>query len=520
MTYAQGRGWGQDTIQELGLGQADGRLTHYLQQEGVDFTLAEQVGLIYRDEQGRWRDAIPAGYLVYVHQRAGAVEYLSGRATFTNDKKKKARNLHASKQPYWLIRRHDGPLLVVEGQADAITAWQWGYNTVALGGTALEDDQIAAMQWFRAVYLALDNDASGAEKTGLVADSLGRRLGYDQATGDDLAEIPNGVYLREEDTGHKSIFLPSPEAGESTLTLTGVGTGEYTLLGYFNDDQATVNLFAITGTTTLSQIETFTVTVPITSTEVPSPPDVQAGPDIYANKGQPVTFVGQFSDINSDETHTIDWDFGDGGLATDTLTPTHTYVDTGSFTVTLTVTDSYGFAVDDALIVDVAPVFQEDSGQVVMEAEHFARQFIPGKRAWFSQTILSGYTGSAYLSALPDTDLLFTLLYTTTSPELQYGINFTTIGTYAVWLRGYAPNGAGDSVYLGLDGQTALTPTIVTGFDPRTWSWTKADVEGSPATIEVTEPGVHTLQLWLREDGLRLDRILLTTARHLHIVNL
>jgi hypothetical protein len=34
---------------------------------------------------------------------------------------------------------------------------------------------------------------------------------------------------------------------------------------------------------------------------------------------------------------------------------------------------------------------------------------------------------------------------------------------------------------------------------------------GGVATIEITEPGLHTLHLWQREDGLRVDRIVLTT---------
>lgn len=115
-----------------------------------------------------------------------------------------------------------------------------------------------------------------------------------------------------------------------------------------------------------------------------------------------------------------------------------------------------------------------------------------------------------YLSLLPDTDLQFTTPYTTANPQLQYAINFTTPGTYTVWLRGYTPNAAGDSTYLGLNGQL-VTP--LTGFAPGRWSWAAKDsnTPSSVATIAITEPGLHTLNLWMREDGLRLDRIVLTT---------
>lgn len=85
-------------------------------------------------------------------------------------------------------------------------------------------------------------------------------------------------------------------------------------------------------------------------------------------------------------------------------------------------------------------------------------------------------------------------------------MNFTTTGIYTIWLRGYAPNGAGDSVYVGLDSQPA---TALTGFVPQAWSWANS-IQNGVATIEIVEPGLHTLRIWQREDGLRLDRILLT----------
>ena len=121
--------------------------------------------------------------------------------------------------------------------------------------------------------------------------------------------------------------------------------------------------------------------------------------------------------------------------------------------------------------------------------------------------MLPGYGGPGYVSAWPDTGQQFTAAYTT-SPELRYTINFTTTGVYTVWLRGYGPNAAGDSLYLALDSQPVLTAT---GFVPGTWSWANRTTSSGFVTITVTEPGLHTLYLWKREDGLRLDRIVLTT---------
>jgi PKD repeat protein len=83
------------------------------------------------------------------------------------------------------------------------------------------------------------------------------------------------------------------------------------------------------------------------------PPTVEAGPDRVASPGVPVRFVGSFTDPGRLDTHEILWDFGDGGMATGTLTPEHVYTALWTYVVTLTVTDEYGGVGRDALTVRV-----------------------------------------------------------------------------------------------------------------------------------------------------------------------
>ncbi len=45
-------------------------------------------------------------------------------------------------------------------------------------------------------------------------------------------------------------------------------------------------------------------------------PTVDAGTDQTVNEGEIVSFNGSFTDPGSDDTHTIDWDFGDGDTST------------------------------------------------------------------------------------------------------------------------------------------------------------------------------------------------------------
>jgi len=115
-----------------------------------------------------------------------------------------------------------------------------------------------------------------------------------------------------------------------------------------------------------SESDTLTVTVGNVG------PVVDAGTDRAAAEGETVTFSGSFTDAGSGDTHTIEWDFGDGGTATGPLTPAHVYADDGVYPVTLTVTDDDGGVASDALTVrvsNVPPALTVVGDQTVNEGE-------------------------------------------------------------------------------------------------------------------------------------------------------
>jgi hypothetical protein len=136
-----------------------------------------------------------------------------------------------------------------------------------------------------------------------------------------------------------------PDLGWTSYTLDLRATaGPLLGAGIYQDD---IQLqFQITGIirTYILHIET---------TVLPRSPDVDAGPDQTVNEGDVVAFAGSFYDPDVGETYTIAWDFGDGTGAGGTLTPTHTYVDNGTYVVTLTVTDSGSRAGQDTLTIVV-----------------------------------------------------------------------------------------------------------------------------------------------------------------------
>src|SRR5205085_8807356 len=96
--------------------------------------------------------------------------------------------------------------------------------------------------------------------------------------------------------------------------------------------------------------------------------------------------------------------------------------------------------------------FQEQSGQVVVEAEHYDGQISRSGKSWVLRTDHAGYSGSGAMVAEPDTGSLINTGYTTSSPELQYQVLFTTPGTYYVWVRAWADDDNDNSVHVGVDG--------------------------------------------------------------------
>jgi hypothetical protein len=153
--------------------------------------------------------------------------------------------------------------------------------------------------------------------------------------------------------------------------------------------------------------------------------------------------------------------------------------------------------------------FLESGGTVVMEAEHFTTNTARASHNW-SVTADGAAAGGQVMRSLPNNGANINTGYTSGSPQLDFPIMFTTTGTYQVWLRGYAATGDDDSAHVGLDGQGPASSDRISTFGT-SLGWTKATMDGPVATIVVSTPGLHTLNLWMREDGLSVDRLLLTT---------
>jgi hypothetical protein len=153
--------------------------------------------------------------------------------------------------------------------------------------------------------------------------------------------------------------------------------------------------------------------------------------------------------------------------------------------------------------------FIESEGQVVMEAEHCtASQPGTGTAAGVTWQEISGTAGASgtVMQALPNSDPGINTDTQTNGPRLDFKIDFRTTGTYYVFVRMPATAGTDDSVNIGLDG-TRLSSNLNNTSGAFRWRTTTP----STFTLDIITPGVRTFNVWMREDGVMVDKILLTT---------
>jgi DNA primase len=163
LLFAHNRGWTDEVIHAAGLGcfgKDWDRLKRHLDTAGVDLESPPAVALIgFRGDVAAWGEkfglqpgqkwisqgrvpAMPADMLIYPHLVRGRPVYISGRALSGKGHWNPPSQLLGARQPFFnhLYWRPDPAcpyIVIVEGQADAITLAQWGLPAVALLGVEL-----------------------------------------------------------------------------------------------------------------------------------------------------------------------------------------------------------------------------------------------------------------------------------------------------------------------------------------------------------------------------------------------
>jgi PKD repeat protein len=184
-----------------------------------------------------------------------------------------------------------------------------------------------------------------------------------------------------------------------------------------------------------------------TTATVNAAPTANAGSNQTVNEGSAVTFAGS---ATGSSTLTYLWNFGDGGTASGTLSPTYTYAAAkGTFTVTLTVTDALGVSAQSTANVTISNLPPTGS--------------IGGPYSGHTGSPIS-FTGTATDPGAADTAAGFTYTWNfgdgTSASGASHSHSYTAVGTYTVTMTVADAEGASSS--------STTTATVVSSVYPPT----------------------------------------------------
>lgn len=149
--------------------------------------------------------------------------------------------------------------------------------------------------------------------------------------------------------------------------------------------------------------------------------------------------------------------------------------------------------------------YQMTAGQVVFEAEHPHVVTNTDSDAW-STLGLAEVSGGECMEIGPDDTSDWTTDPFFNAPRLDYLAQFEAAGTYYVHIRGDAgvsSEGFSDSCYASIDG--AVTDWYRFEVVGGTWGW-------ATKPIDVASEGVHLVSILAREDGFRVDKIVVSSS--------
>ncbi|WP_301539654.1 carbohydrate-binding protein [Paenibacillus sp. NEAU-GSW1] len=187
---------------------------------------------------------------------------------------------------------------------------------------------------------------------------------------------------------------------------------------------------------------------------------------------------------------------------------------------TTTVAVSYQGTVGDAVTAQITVTVNTPTIVAIeaeTAAENTADAYVSGTISDHTWTLVDGQSTKAMLFG-PNTGFAASATDAASlaaNSKLGYKINFPTAGTYNVWILVKSTGYDSDSVHVGLDNQYRFTTNGIEAVSLGQFKWANISGNGGGmfggATLNVTA-GEHELNFWGREDGLAIDRILLTTS--------
>lgn len=159
------------------------------------------------------------------------------------------------------------------------------------------------------------------------------------------------------------------------------------------------------------------------------------------------------------------------------------------------------------------------TNRVEFQAEAYNNIVPRNGQEWGCETYYTGYTNVCYMRARPNSGIAYgsNQPYQSNSPYMTYKVPFPEPRsdlppvTYYVWIRGWGGSTNDDSVHVDLEGDGVLDALDMSGWDSSVWQWRSIRMDLGRPSVRVSGDAFHTLWLWMREDGMQVDKILLTT---------
>jgi hypothetical protein len=167
--------------------------------------------------------------------------------------------------------------------------------------------------------------------------------------------------------------------------------------------------------------------------------------------------------------------------------------------------------------VKLEPIISSKEGLNIIsfEAEDFDSNVPFGGTAWETQNVENA-SGKITMRALPNSgrdiyrDKFITFDPTKDAPKLDYRIDFPEAGRWYVWILGRG--GLDDNmVHVGMfDKGVGSAKSIIVGEESAAeFGWSKTNRTGSTPYIDLTNMGIHTINVVMQQDGVEIDKIVL-----------
>ena len=191
--------------------------------------------------------------------------------------------------------------------------------------------------------------------------------------------------------------------------------------------------------------------------------------------------------------------------------------------------------------VNEKTVFEGNKETIAVEAEHFYKQSKNEIRQWYRTSSTEapkvgrdedeqhslGASNNAYLEILPDTrvtaedELIVGVNFSNEAGQmgiLHYKVNISSPGRYYVWARIFSMGAEDNGLHVGIDGTWPEHGQRMQWCEGKNeWTWGSAQRKelihcgvAKEIYLDIEKAGIHDIQFSMREDGVELDKFLLT----------